>query len=76
MALGFLFDWNWAKTIGGAYLAFLWLPITPEKLVTIPLAIGLQALFFPKDRVIGRWLKHKLYKLKQKLKINREKKQK
>ncbi len=29
MALGFLFDWNWAKTIGGAYLAFLWLPITP-----------------------------------------------
>jgi hypothetical protein len=68
MGLGYLFSWSWAKGIGTTYLAFLWMPFTPEKLITLPLAIFLQHLLFPKDRVIARYLKLKLYQIKKKLK--------
>ena len=67
MGLGYLFSWGWAKGIGTTYLAFLWMPFTPEKLITLPLAIFLQHLLFPKDRVIARYLKFKLYQIKKKL---------
>ena len=33
----------------GAYLAFLWLPVSPEKLATVAIAIVLLRLIFPKD---------------------------
>lgn len=45
----------------------LWLPITPEKLVTIPLAIILQRILFKKDRIIGRYLVIKFKYLKKKI---------
>ena len=32
-----------------SYLAFLWLPITPEKVVTIPIAIWFVRKLFPND---------------------------
>ncbi len=72
LALGSIFSWTWAKTIGGAYLAFLWMPWTPEKLITIPIAIFLQHLIFPQDRVVARWLKLKFKKLKDKFKKKKE----
>lgn len=67
LGLGLAFDWAWAKGIGTAYLAFLWMPWTPEKLITIPIAIFLQHLIFPQDRAIGRWLKMKLKEIKKKI---------
>ncbi len=48
-ALGTYFDVSWMLAVSGAYLAFLWLPISPEKLVTIAITITLMRLLFPRD---------------------------
>ncbi len=48
--LGTYFGINWMITVASSYLAFLWLPISPEKLITIPIAILLLRLLFPKDQ--------------------------
>ncbi len=37
-------------TISSAYLAFLWLPISPEKLLTCTIAIFLLRWLFPNDK--------------------------
>lgn len=76
LGLGIAFNWAWAKAIGTGYLAILWLPVTPEKIITIPIAILLQRFLFPKDRAIGRWLKIKLYEFKAKIKEKINKKNK
>jgi len=40
---------GWMTAVGAAYLAFLWLPISPEKIVTLAIAILLLKLMFPRD---------------------------
>ena len=35
--------------LGGGYMAFLWLPISPEKVVTVAIAIWLLKVLFPTD---------------------------
>ncbi len=40
---------DWMVTVAGAYLAFLWLPISPEKLVTVAIALFLLRKLFPND---------------------------
>lgn len=50
MALGTWLDIAWMMTVAGAYLAFLWLPISPEKLVTFAIAIALLRILFPDDK--------------------------
>lgn len=49
IALGTAFGINWLLAVSSAYFAFLWLPFTPEKIVTVALAILFQTIFFPKD---------------------------
>ena len=54
-ALGTFFEIPWMLTVSGAYLAFLWLPVSPEKLVTVAIAIALLRFFFPKDeKTLGK----------------------
>ena len=36
--------------VGGAYLTFLWLPISPEKIATCAIAIALLRWLFPDDQ--------------------------
>ncbi len=36
--------------VGSGYLAFLWLPITPEKIFTISISIALLRVLFPNDQ--------------------------
>lgn len=48
--LGVHFRNNWLLGIGSAYQTFLWIPITPEKIVTVAISIWLGKLFFPKDK--------------------------
>lgn len=48
--IGAAFGINWMTMISGAYLAYLWLPISPEKLVTLAIAIFLLRLMFPNDQ--------------------------
>ena len=58
--LGMLMKIHWMRVVGGAYMSFLWLPFTPEKLVTVLLAIGLMRLLYPRDRRTLGTLRRKL----------------
>ena len=49
-AVGTYFGITWMTAVGGAYLAFLWLPISPEKLVTFTIALALLRWWFPNDQ--------------------------
>ena len=40
---------GWLRGIALAYIGLLWLPITPEKLITIPLSIFIQRKLFMKE---------------------------
>ncbi len=46
---GTYFEIGWMIAVSGAYLAFLWLPISPEKILTFTIAIGLLRFLFPND---------------------------
>ena len=46
--IGVLTDITWMTAVGGAYLAFLWLPISPEKVVTFAIGFFLVRRLFPK----------------------------
>ena len=58
--LGMLMKIHWMRVVGGAYMSFLWLPFTPEKLVTVVLAIGLMRLLYLRDRRTLGVLRRKL----------------
>ena len=64
---------GWLVGISTGYLSLLWLPCTPEKLLTIPLAIIILKLLFPKDKNTLALLEAAFNKLKEKLKIRRKK---
>ena len=42
--------------LGTGYLALLWLPFTPEKILTVAIAVRLLKLLFPEDRETLRQL--------------------
>lgn len=46
ITIGSLKDIKWMLKVALSYQAFLWLPITPEKLVTIPIAMWFNFKFF------------------------------
>ena len=48
--LGTYYEIEWMIAVSGAYLAFLWLPISPEKIVTCAIAIALLRWLFPGDQ--------------------------
>ena len=60
MALGI----NWMYIVGGAYMSFLWLPFTPEKLLTALIAIGLLRLLYPEDQQTLGVLQEKIKRLR------------
>ena len=47
---GLRFGITWMSAVGSAYLAFLWFPFTPEKILTLLIALFLLRLFFPNDK--------------------------
>ena len=49
LALGMAFRWQWLAGFAGAYLALLWIPGTPEKIVTTLLALWFMKKFYPHD---------------------------
>ena len=49
LALGLYYEIGWMIAVASGYLAFLWLPISPEKIVTVAIAIALLRVLFPKD---------------------------
>ncbi len=64
LAVGTLYQIEWMVAVSGAYLAFLWLPVSPEKIVTVLIAMVLLKWLFPQDeKTLGvlkeLWEKHK-----------------
>ena len=49
-ALGTVFSNPFLLGIAGGYLALLWLPFTPEKIITVFIAVRLLKRFFPEDQ--------------------------
>lgn len=39
LGLGTFFDIKWMVAVASGYLAFLWLPISPEKILTLALSL-------------------------------------
>lgn len=58
---------EWMVAVSGAYLAFLWLPFTPEKFITITIAITLLRWLFPQDKKTLGILKQTYASLKRTL---------
>lgn len=48
--LGTWLEIEWMIAVAGAYLALLWFPFSPEKLVTVAIAIFLLRWLFPNDQ--------------------------
>ena len=63
-ALGTWLRIGWMIALSGAYLTFLWLPISPEKIVTFAIAIWLMRVLFPNDQKTLGVLKDGYAKLK------------
>lgn len=78
--IGTYFEINWMIGVASAYLAFLWLPVSPEKVVTFAIAIALLRWLFPNDEKTLAVLKqlHEKAKnvIKKKKKNKNEKKKK
>lgn len=73
--LGTYFENPWMLAISGGYLTFLWLPISPEKLLTVAIAIGLLRWWFPNDeKTLGVLLEMK-EKIKTVVKKRKKKKE-
>lgn len=49
LGLGSYMDVGWMKAVAGTYLAILWFPFSPEKIITVGIAIALLKWLFPKD---------------------------
>ena len=56
------------RAVASAYLAFLWIPLTPEKILTVMIAIFLLRCFFPKDEKTLGILRDMFGKIKAKAK--------
>ncbi len=73
LGFGMFLKIEWMIWVATTYLAFLWLPFTPEKLITVPIAIGLLKLFFPNDQNTLAVLSHMYQSAKEALKRKRKK---
>ncbi len=71
LGLGAYFGIDWMTAVSGAYLAFLWLPVSPEKIVTFAISIALLRWFFPNDQKTLAILKKWYNNAKKTIKIKR-----
>lgn len=71
--VGTTFGITWMTVAGAAYMSFLWFPFTPEKVVTLIIAIALMRALFPKDEKTLGVLRQELEDLKRSLRAASEK---
>jgi len=48
--LGWFLKLEWMVAVAGGYLTLLWIPFTPEKIITVAIAIFLLKRLFPNDQ--------------------------
>ena len=75
LGIGTYFDIKWMMAVASAYLAYLWLPISPEKVVTVAIAMALLRWLFPKDEKTLGILKELYAKAKTKKKQRKDKRE-
>lgn len=74
--LGTALDIAWMTVAGTAYMSLLWVPFTPEKIITVIIALFLMRLMFPKDKKTVAVLKNELHNLKVAYNKQRKRRQK
>lgn len=62
--IGTACDIPWMVVTGGAYMSLLWVPFTPEKIITVLIALFLMRVIFPHDKKTIGVLHDELNKLK------------
>ena len=72
--LGTYLGIDWMIAVGGAYMALLWLPFTPEKIITCAIAIALLRWLFPQDQKTLAVLRDWYEKAKSAVSARRERK--
>jgi hypothetical protein len=72
LALGSWLQIGWMVALSGAYLTFLWLPISPEKIITVAIAMWLLKVLFPNDEKTLGVLKAMYAKLKAAVAVKKE----
>ncbi len=73
LLFGGLFGINWMLVVGGAYCGMLWFPFTPEKIITVVIAMFLLKCLFPGDQKTLLILHNMHEKIKTKMKQRKEK---
>ena len=74
IAAGTFWNINWMIAVGSGYLAFLWLPVTPEKILTLAISIALLKWLFPSDQKTLAVLREMHLKVKAAFKNRKQKK--
>lgn len=74
LGIGVFYEIEWMIAVASAYLAFLWLPFTPEKIATLAIALVLLRWLFPRDQKTLAVLKHLLQKTKEAFHLKKKKK--
>ena len=74
LGIGTFLNIEWMVAIATAYLMFLWLPISPEKIVTVLISMWLLKLLFPNDQKTLGVLKrlYEKYSIKRKSKKKKD----
>lgn len=72
-AVGTYFEITWMIVTGTTYMSLLWAPLTPEKIITLIIAIFLLKLFFPKDEKTLKVLQEELKRAKASFKRQMDK---
>ena len=71
LGIGTYWNVKWMIAIASGYLAFLWLPVSPEKIATVTIAIALLKFLFPNDKKTLAVLKQLYHKAKSVIKAKR-----
>ena len=66
---------EWMIGISSTYLAILWLPVSPEKIITVTIAIWLMRLMFPDDEKTLGTLRQMLASVKSTFRKKKQKHQ-
>lgn len=51
LGFGIFLKIKWMQVVATSYLAILWLPCTPEKLITIPLSVFIYKMLNRRKRI-------------------------
>lgn len=76
LGIGTYWKIEWMIAVASAYLAFLWLPVSPEKIATVAIAITLLKFLFPNDKKTLAVLKDMYAKAKSVIKRKKENRKK